>query len=292
MDGIIVVDKEKKYTSNDVVQIVKKTLKEKTGHCGTLDPLATGVLPILVGKGTLCSKYLVNHDKVYTATIKLGIKTDTADSEGKIIEEKEVDKNILKEENIKKVLKSFLGIKEQVPPIYSAIKLKGKKLYEYARNGESVEVPSRKIEIYEIKCLNINLKEKEVTYRVSCSKGTYIRTLCEDIAVKLGTVGYMKELRREKVGIFDLENAIKVDELKGENLNKEQIEKKIITIEDLFKEKCQIKLDNKELRLLLNGVKIEIKKEDGIYRIYDLNDNFVGIGIIQNKLLKRDIILL
>lgn len=291
MDGIIVIDKEKNYTSNDIVQIVKKTLNEKVGHCGTLDPLATGVLPILVGRGTLCSKYLVNHNKIYTATIKLGMKTDTADSAGNVIEKKEVDNNILNKNNIDAVLKRFVGKQEQIPPMYSAIKVNGRKLYEYARKGEKVEVKSRQIEIYEIKCLNINVEDREITYRVSCSKGTYIRTLCEDIAIKLGTVGYMKELRREKVGIFNIDKSIKINDFKEKYLDMEYLNHFFITIEDLFKESEKIKLDKKQLHLILNGVKIKVENENGIYRMYDVNNIFVGIGIVENNLLKRDIIL-
>ena len=130
MDGIIIINKQKNFTSNDIVQIVKKMFNEKVGHTGTLDPMATGVLPLLIGKGTLCSKYLINHDKIYDVNLKLGIKTDTGDSEGNIIEEKNVSKDIFEKENVKEILNSFLGNQEQVPPMYSAIKVNGKKLYE------------------------------------------------------------------------------------------------------------------------------------------------------------------
>ena len=138
MDGIIIINKEKEYTSNDVVQILKHTLNEKVGHTGTLDPNATGVLPILIGKGTKISKYLVNHDKIYDATLQLGIKTDTADGEGQILEEKNFDKSILLEQNINKILQSFIGKQTQTPPMYSAIKVNGKKLYDYERKGEKI----------------------------------------------------------------------------------------------------------------------------------------------------------
>ena len=146
MDGIIVVNKPKGCTSHDVVNKVKKIVNKKVGHTGTLDPLATGVLPLLIGKGTLCSKYLINHDKVYEVSLKLGISTDTMDAEGKVIEEKEVNSDILHKENIEKVLSSFIGEQEQTPPMYSAIKVAGKKLYEYARKGQEVEIPKRKME--------------------------------------------------------------------------------------------------------------------------------------------------
>ena len=211
MDGIIIVDKPKECTSHDIVSVVKKITKEKVGHTGTLDPKATGVLPLLIGDGTKISKYLINHDKEYVATIELGKKTDTMDSEGNIIETREVNKESINRENIENVLESFKGIQEQVPPIYSAIKVNGKKLYEYARKGIEVKINSRKIEIYDIKLLNV--KEKEITINVKCSKGTYIRSLCNDIAEKIGTVGFMKELRRVQVGIFNLDYAVNGQEI-------------------------------------------------------------------------------
>ena len=147
LDGIIVINKPKGCTSHDIVYKVKKLFNEKVGHTGTLDPMAEGVLPILIGKGTQCAKYLINHDKKYVVKLQLGIKTDTADSEGKIIEEKYVNQDLLNDENIVETLKSFIGKQEQIPPIYSAIKVNGKKLYEYARKGQSVELKPRQIEI-------------------------------------------------------------------------------------------------------------------------------------------------
>lgn len=290
MDGIIVINKEKGYTSNDVVQIVKKTFNSKVGHCGTLDPMATGVLPILVGKGTLCSKYLINHDKIYVAIIKLGQKTDTADMEGNVVEEKNIDEKMLEDAYIKKVLESFKGKQKQMPPIYSAIKVQGKKLYEYARNNQKVEITPRDIEIYDIGLININKEENEITYKVSCSKGTYIRSLCEDIAERIGTAGYMKELERHKVGTFEIEESIRINELKERANDINFINNHFLSIEDLFKEKEEIKLNTKEIPLLLNGVKIFKERENGIYRLYD-EDKFIGIGVVENNKLKRDVIL-
>ena len=195
MDGIILINKEKNCTSHDVVYKVKKMFKEKVGHTGTLDPNATGVLPILVGKGTKLSKYLINHDKKYIVTLKLGKKTDTADSDGKIIEETEVSKDIFKENNIKNSLNKFIGKNEQIPPMYSAIKVNGKKLYEYARSGKSVEIQPRKIEIYSINLIKINEKNNEIIFEVFCSKGTYIRSLCEDIAKDLNTIRIYERIK-------------------------------------------------------------------------------------------------
>ncbi len=287
MNGILIINKQKNCTSHDIVYKVKKMVNEKVGHTGTLDPMATGVLPLLIGKGTLCSKYLINHDKIYKATLKLGVETDTLDSEGKVINEQEVNENILDEEKIKEVLKGFLGEQEQIPPMYSAIKVNGKKLYEYARKGETLELKPRKIQIYDIKLIHINKKQKEISFEVSCSKGTYIRTLCTDIAKRLDTIGHMIELDRIQVGEFNITNSITLEQIEN---NPKEIEKHLITVEEIFKDKETINLDNKKLQLFLNGVQLTMNKEEGIYKIF--NDNkFIGTGCIKDNKLKRDIIL-
>ena len=295
MDGIILINKGKNCTSNNVVNKVKHILNEKTGHIGTLDPNATGLLPILIGKGTKLSQYLINHDKEYEVELKLGIKTDTADAEGKIVDEREVPDNIIEKENVLNVLNSFIGKQKQVPPMYSAIKVNGKKLYEYARKNVEVEIQARDIEIYEIKLNTINKTEKTVSFTVKCSKGTYIRSLCEDIAEKLGTVGYMKELNRTKVGIFSIQDSITVEELEKYSTNKEKLNGYLIKIESIFSkiygDNNKIKLDNRKLELFTNGVKLSYNVEDGLYRIYDVTSEFIGIGSIKNGLLKREIVL-
>lgn len=283
MDGVIIISKQKDFTSHDVVNVIRKKLNtKKVGHTGTLDPNATGVLPILVGKATKISKYLIEHDKTYIATIKLGEKTDTGDNEGQVIEEKLVPKD-LKKEDINNVLQSFLGKQKQVPPMYSAIKINGKKLYEYAREGKEVKLEEREIEIYKIQLLEY--KNSKIKFEVECSKGTYIRTLCEDIAKKLGTVGYMEELQRTKVNNFKIEESVLLDDITLEN-----VEENLIKIEEVFKEKDKIELDNKKLELFLNGVKLTYDLPKDIYRIYN-NKQFIGIGIVENKLLKRDIVI-
>ena len=234
MDGGLVINKPKGFTSHDVVNVLRKKLNIKNiGHTGTLDPNATGVLPILIGNATKISKYLVEHDKEYIAIIKLGIKTDTGDQEGKVIEE---DKNlrVFQEKEIEDSLNSFLGKSYQTPTMYSAIKINGKKLYEYAREGKNVEVELREIEIYNIKLLK-NDGVDEIEFKVKCSKGTYIRTLCEDISKKLGTIGYMKELKRTKVDRFDIKDSITIEDIKS--LENENIENKIISIESIFMDK-------------------------------------------------------
>lgn len=291
MNGILIINKEKGCTSHDIVYKVKKIFNEKVGHTGTLDPLAEGVLPILIGKGTLCSKYLINHDKKYIVNLALGQKTETADLEGKIIEEKNIPDKSLTQSKIEKVLKSFIGKQQQMPPIYSAIKVNGKKLYEYARKGQNVEIKPREIEIYDIKLMNIDAQKKQIQYEVFCGKGTYIRSLCEDIAEKLETVGYMESLKRIQVGDFKIEDSSKIQELEENKEDTKYLESKIISVEEIFKNKEKIELDDKKMQLFLNGVKITQNQENDIYRIYDKNEKFIGIGIIQDKLLKRDIIL-
>ena len=283
MDGIIVINKEKEYTSHDVVAKLKKKLNiSKVGHTGTLDPNATGVLPILIGKGTKFSKYLINHDKIYEVELELGKKTDTADIEGKVIEEKNVDEKYIKE-NLLQVLECFVGKQEQIPPMYSAIKKNGKKLYEYARAGEKVEIEPRKIEIYKI---DLNKYDKNIiSFVVSCSKGTYIRSLCEDIAGKLNTVGYMKNLKRLQVGKFNIKDAVYIDDIDLKNVNEH-----LITLEEILRETPCINLSEKKLKLFINGVQLTANNIDGLYKIYVAN-KFIGTGTIKKGLLKRDIIL-
>ena len=288
MDGIIIINKTKGCTSHDIVYKIKKMLNKKVGHTGTLDPMAEGVLPILIGKGTQLSKYLINHDKKYIVELQLGIKTDTADSEGKIIEEKTVNKTKLSKENITNVLQTFIGKQEQIPPIYSAIKVNGKKLYEYARKGQEVELKPRQIEIYDIKLIDYSMDEKQIKFEVFCGKGTYIRSLCEDIATKFETFGYMKSLKRTQVGNFKIDNSITIEELKNlieNNENDDILKNKIITVEEIFEKFQSINLDEKKLEMFLNGVMLTQNLDEGVYKIYNKNSEFIGTGTIKNKLL-------
>ncbi len=274
MNGVIIVDKQKGKTSFDEIRDIRKTYNiKKVGHAGTLDPMATGVLIILVGETTKLSDYLMNHDKEYIATLKLGKKTDTGDSEGKIIEEKEIPN--LSKENVQNVLNTFIGKSKQIPPMYSAIKVNGKKLYELAREGKEIERQEREIEIYSleiIKLIEENKKIAEIEFKVNCSKGTYIRTLCEDIAEKLGTCGYMKELRRTRVGRFTLND-----------------KDKFITLEEIMEDKESYSLDDEKLKKIINGVKISTNLKDGFVKLYH-NQKFIGLGEVENNKLKRKII--
>lgn len=282
MNGILIVNKPEGITSQGVVSKVKKALNvKKVGHTGTLDPLATGVLPILIGNSTKLSKYLIEHDKTYRAVIKLGEKSSTGDREGEIVETKQVSEN-LEKSNIETALQSFLGKQTQTPPIYSAIKVNGKKLYEYAREGKEVEIPSREIEIYKIELIEFDRENKTVEFEVSCSKGTYIRTLCEDIAESLGTTGFMLSLNRVKVDRFDLRDSFTIEDIENGNY-------KLISMEELFKDFPKIELNKRKLELFLNGVNLSFELEDGVYNIYS-QEKYIGLGTVKDKLLKRDIV--
>ena len=295
MDGIILINKQKNCTSHDVVNKIKHMFNEKVGHTGTLDPNATGLLPILIGQGTKLSYYLINNDKEYEVTLQLGIKTDTADGEGKVVEEQNVDKAILEESNVETILKSFIGKQLQTPPMYSAIKLNGKKLYEYARKNIQVDVKPREIEVYDISRTSVDRAKFQIQFTVKCSKGTYIRSLCEDIAKKMGTIGYMKELNRTKVGIFDIENSITIEELEENKDNETYLKKHIFSIEDLFIElygdENKVMLSERKIELFLNGVKLTQALTDGLYRVYDEKGTFIGIGSVKDRLLKREIVV-
>ena len=292
MQGILIINKPQGFTSQDVVSKTKKILNiKKAGHTGTLDPMATGVLPVLLGNYTKLSKYLIEHDKTYIATLKLGQKTDTGDIEGNVIESSLVKKENLSIDNVNKVLETFLGKQKQIPPMYSAIKVNGKKLYEYAREGKKVEVLPRDIEIYSIDVLNIDINNFEIKFKVSCSKGTYIRVLCEDIATKLETVGTMSALVRTVVDKFTIEKTVTFEELELNSTNSEFFKNNLFKMEDIFKDFPKIILNKRKKELFLNGVMLTFELDNGLYNIYDIENNYIGTGIIKQNLLKRDVIL-
>ena len=286
MDGILLINKPKGYTSHDVVSLVRKKMnKIKVGHTGTLDPNATGVLPVLIGQATKISKYLIEHDKTYIAELKLGEKRSTGDIEGEIIETKNVP--TLEDTRIKKVLKSFEGKQKQTPPIYSAIKINGKKAYEYARENKEIFLEPRDIEIYSIDLLEY--EDDIVRFKVSCSKGTYIRTLCENIANGLGTVGFMLNLERTQINEqFFINDAIELGNII--EADAKEIEKKLISIETVFNTYPEISLTPEEKKLFLNGVKIQQNLSDNVYRVYNKTE-FIGLGVIKDNILKRDVVI-
>jgi len=229
MNGILLINKPIDFTSRDVVNKLTKILKtKKIGHTGTLDPIATGVLVVCVGNTTKLCELLTSEYKEYVATIKLGIKTDTLDTTGNIIEEKEYN---VTEEQIKEVLNSFLGTSIQTTPIYSAVKVNGKKLYEYAREGKEVELPKREINITNIELLSY--KDDEIKFKTTVSKGTYIRALIDDICNKLNTVGTMSSLIRTKQGKFTLEETFTLEDVENGQYELISIEKALSEIETI-----------------------------------------------------------
>ena len=274
MNGAFFIDKEKNCTSRDVVnEIIKKVETNKVGHTGTLDPLATGVLVVCVGKATKLVSLLTCDNKTYEAEITLGIKTDTYDTEGNIL--KEENTSVTKEQVIE-VLKSFLGEYEQEVPIYSAVKVNGKKLYEYARSNEYVELPKRLVRIDSIELISdidiINNKQV-FNIRVAVSKGTYIRALVNDIATRLNTIGIMSNLRRIKLGNISIDSCKNIDDI---SLND------IVSIKDLLKEYDMVRVDEELKKDILNGKIIDniyntdmivfIDNEDKVLALYKTYD--------------------
>ena len=246
MNGILIVNKPQDFTSRDIVNKVGGILKtKKIGHTGTLDPIATGVLVICIGNTTKLCEVLTSEYKEYIATIKLGIKTDTLDTTGEIIERKDFN---ITEPQIIEVLSSFLGKSTQVTPIYSAVKVNGKKLYEYAREGIKVELPTREINITNIELMSFN--NDEIVFKTTVSKGTYIRALIDDICKKLNTVGTMSSLIRTKQGNFKIEESYTIEDIEKGNY-------KLITIEEALSNLETITIDEETYNKVKNGSIIE-----------------------------------
>ncbi|MDU5507762.1 tRNA pseudouridine(55) synthase TruB [Finegoldia magna] len=280
MDCVINVFKEKGYTSQDVVSICKGILKtKKIGHAGTLDPDATGVLLLGVGKGTKITEYLMEYGKTYIFEMVFGTSTDTLDLSGNVtgFSDKTYDK-----EKLKQILDDLNGKTiEQVPPMYSAVKVNGKKLYEYARENKEIKRKSRKITIYNIEPLH--LLENSCIIKVRCSKGTYIRVLIEDIAKKLDRLAYMKSLIRVNSGGFDIKDSIKI-----ESLRKCNIDDVSFSVYESLTEMKSIKLDDNLYKKITNGVKVNInnKNIDNIKVV--CKNKFIGIGSIEDNILKMN----
>ncbi len=253
-NGLIIINKPSGISSHTAVGRVKRALgAKKAGHTGTLDPMATGVLPVLIERGVKASEYMVSDDKHYRATLLLGITTDTEDISGKTLSFSE---EIPQESEVLAAISSMLGKSLQTPPMYSAIKLGGKKLYELARQGAVVEREKREINVYEITAEKIN--DKEYYLDIKCSKGTYIRTLCADIGEKLGCGAVMKTLERLEAGGFTIQDAITLEEL--ENLSPEKREARVLPVESIFKDLPRVNLPDFFARLASCGVEIYLKK--------------------------------
>lgn len=284
-DGIINVYKEKGFTSFDVVAKMRGILgQRKVGHTGTLDPAAEGVLPVCAGRGTRLCDMLTDHDKTYRATMLLGVVTDTEDTTGTVLEEKNTDH--LTEEAVREAILSFVGDYDQIPPMYSALKVDGKKLYELAREGKVIERKARPVKIHEIVIESMNLPE--VVMSVSCSKGTYIRTLCSDIGAKLGVGGCMKNLLRTKVGRFKLEETLTLAQL--QQLKEEgRLSEAVFPLESVFADLPEIRATEEVLdKLMKNGNPFRYKgtgpvSEGDAYKAYTMDGQFVGVYVYSEE---------
>lgn len=289
MDGILNIYKPVGITSFDVVRKIKKlTGIKKIGHTGTLDPLASGVLPVCIGKATKIVDYIMSDFKIYETELKLGITTDTYDREGKVLSNKTV--NVSKEDIIS-TINSFKGDILQVPPMYSAIKVQGKKLYELARNGIEIEREARPVTIYGIEILNTYIPY--VSFRVKCSKGTYIRSLCYDVGEKLSCGATMWKLERAQSGSFHKDNSLIL-----EDLNEGNIEDYLIPIDEALGNYDELVIDPNAEKLLCNGVRvgdkrlltnIELNKQ---YKIYSNDGRFLGLAMRNFKGLKMEKLLI
>ena len=271
-NGIILVNKERGISSNKVVNKVKYLLKaDKAGHLGTLDVLGEGLLPVTLGKGTKLFDYFLNKDKVYKTVFKFGLTTTTLDLEGEVTNQNDVEVTL---KDITSILPQFIGKHAQLPPVYSAKKINGKKAYQLARAGvEEIELKPKTIEIYSINLLR-QIEHNTFEFELHCSSGTYVRSVCRDMAEKLSTYGVMLSIQRTRCGDFDIKNSYTLEDIERGNY-------KIIPLDSIFD--CpSINLKSEESEKLLNGVNIHFFK-DGIFKAYDDNLKFLGVVQVSNN---------
>lgn len=282
INGIIVVNKPQNWTSHDCVAVVRRVIGVKrVGHTGTLDPMATGVLPVCVGTAARINEYLDYDTKTYDCVMKLGIITDTLDIWGEILEERPVPE--INEAAITETIMGFTGEISQIPPKYSALKVAGKKLYEYARAGQEVEIKPRKINIKHISVNNIDLINKEISFTVECSKGTYVRSLCADIGEKIGCGACMSGLVRVKTGVFTLDDAVDIEAVK--KMSREELVSKLFPTDYPLVQFGRVELSAKRAKDFVNGKKIPKRdlaivresSRDDFYNVY-FNDTFLGVA--------------
>lgn len=280
INGIILVDKPQGISSNTVVNIVKYAVNaKKAGHLGTLDVAGHGLLPVTINKATKIFDYFLKKDKVYEAKFKFGIETVSYDLDGKIIR---YDDKIIKKEDVLKVIPKLIGKQNQMPPAYSAKKINGKKAYDLARSGKEVNLKPKEIEIYDLELIE-DLADNEFLFRIYCSSGTYIRSICRDMAILLSTCGVMTDIIRTKCGKLSLNNAFSLEEIK-------QGRYEVIKPEELF-ENEELYLTEEEFFKVYNGVLIKRNEVNGEYKIF-YKDQFVGIGKINNSVLKIELRLI
>ena len=274
MNGIVIIDKPAGWTSQDVVSKLRGVLHTKRiGHGGTLDPMATGVLPVFVGRGTRAVEFFEHAEKTYEAKVRLGLTTDTEDITGQVLETKPV--SVTKEEFLG-ILEQFRGEIQQVPPMYSALKVGGQKLVDLARKGKTVERQPRPIEIFELECLEFTGTTARL--RVRCSKGTYIRTLCKDIGEALGCGGCMAALRRVQAGEYTIEEAVPLQEL----LDTEDPEQYLRHVDTMFRNYPAVTLTEKQEKRCRDGNSFSIQLEEGTYRVYGANGEFLALSKVED----------
>ena len=283
ISGLLLIDKPLGFSSNQALSKIKWIFSaKKAGHTGTLDPLATGLLPICFGEATKFSSHLLNSEKTYEASIKLGWKSSTGDAEGKLTESKIISLSL---EKLQKELKSFIGLSKQTPPMFSALKYNGQPLYKLAREGVKIERQEREIDIS--KLILLNYSKNIIKIEVTCSKGTYIRTLAEDIANKLGMDGYLTELRRTKIGKLNINEAFSIENIS--TLSSDKRKSCIKPTEVLVDRYPKLSLLDSEVDLIKNGQPIKLKKKlnTEIYTLFTKSKVFIGLGEIDsNNLLK------
>ncbi len=277
MNGIVIVDKPAVWTSQDVVSKLRGVFKtRRIGHGGTLDPMATGVLPVFVGRATRAVEFFEHAEKTYIATLRLGICTDTEDITGTVLEEKAVS---VTAEELEEALSKFRGEISQVPPMYSAIKVNGQKLYELARKGREVERQSRPVTIYQLECQGFS--GTEATLLVHCSKGTYIRTLCKDIGEALGCGGCMASLRRISAGAYQETDAVSLETL----VNAENPDVYLQAIDSMFAEYPAVTLTENQEKRCRNGNSFSLNLSDGTYRAYSKNGDFLMLAKVEGGIM-------
>ena len=277
MDGIVIVDKPAGWTSQDVTAKLRGVFQtRRIGHGGTLDPMATGVLPVFVGRATRGVEFFEHAEKTYEAVLRLGITTDTEDITGAVLEEKPV---CVTQDQVKAVLEQFKGEIQQIPPMYSAIKINGQKLVDLARRGKEVERKPRTIAIFALDFLGMD--SRDVCLRVHCSKGTYIRTLCKDIGAALGCGGCMAELRRVSAGSYTAEDAIPLAELVAADAPEQYLR----TVDTMFTQYPAVTLTEKQALRTRNGNSFSIDLPDGTYRAYDQIGEFLMLANVENGIM-------
>ena len=277
MNGIVIVDKPQGWTSQDVTARLRRVFNtRRIGHGGTLDPMATGVLPVFVGRATRGVEFFEHAEKTYEAVLQLGITTDTEDTSGTVLEEKEVN---ISEAEFLGILPKFRGEIQQIPPMYSALKIDGQKLCDLARKGKTVERKPRPITIFELECLEFSGNTARL--RVRCSKGTYIRTLCKDIGQALGCGGCMAALRRVTAGEYTIEESVPLDVL----LEAENPDTYLRPVDSMFRNYPEVRLSPKQEQRCRNGNAFSITLDEGTYRVYSQNGEFLALSKVESGVL-------